>query len=215
MLVIEFITYDIESIFNMTWYIHLLVKFIQPVCNAVANHLNWLIITGFVGWWLILQQPDIMPEEWRSILMMAYMVVNITCNLINIVISLPEYGCKESDRSRIPLWWGVGWVGMRTIDPWCVVVVVVILHLIVIRSERAFWQPLSCSIIVTRRNWDDRQCWRSRFNVKMLWWCTTQNDGSWLLFDVDEGKFYLPPLRDDGVAEECYTGLKTWWTSTT
>jgi len=23
-------------------------------------------------------------------------------------LSLPEYGCKESDRSRIPLWWG-GW----------------------------------------------------------------------------------------------------------
>jgi hypothetical protein len=40
MLVIEFITYDIESKFNMTWYINLVVKFIQPVCNAVANHLN-------------------------------------------------------------------------------------------------------------------------------------------------------------------------------
>ena len=44
---------------------------------------------------------------------------------------------------------GVGG-GMRTINPWCVVVVVVILHqgmrqIIVIRSERAWWQPLSWS----------------------------------------------------------------------
>ena len=113
----------------------------------------------------------------------------------------------------------VGRVGMRTINPRCVVVVVVLLHrgrwqMIVIRSERAWWQPLSCSIIVTRRHWDDRQCWRSRFNVKMLWYCTTQKDGSWSLFNVDEGKCCLPCLRDDGVAEECYTGLKTWWTST-
>ena len=61
-------------------------------------------------------------------------------------------------------------------------------------SEWAWWQPLSCSIIVTRPHWDDLQCWRSRFNVKMLWWCTTQNDGSWSwsLFNVDEGKFCLP-----------------------
>ena len=103
----------------------------------------------------------------------------------------------------------VGRVGMRTINPRCVVVVVVLLHrgrwqIIVIRSERAWWQPLSwserawwqplsCSVIVTRRHWDDRQCWRSRFNVKMLWWCTTQNDGSWSLFNVDEGKFVPPP----------------------
>jgi hypothetical protein len=117
-------------------------------------------------------------------------------------------------------------VGMRTINPRCVVVVVVLLHrgrwqMIVIQSERAWWQPLSwskqawwqplsCSIIVTRRHWDDHQCWRSRFHVKMLWWCTTWNDGSWSHFNVDEDKLCLPPLRDDGVAEECYTGLKTW-----
>jgi hypothetical protein len=60
-------------------------------------------------------------------------------------------------------------------------------------SKRALWQPLSCSIIVTLWHWYDRQCWRSQFNVKMLWCCTTQNDRSWSLFNVDEGKF-LPPL---------------------
>ena len=43
---------------------------------------------------------------------------------------------------------------------------------------------------------DERQCWRSRFHVKMLCWCTTQNDGSWSHFNVDEGKLCLPPLRD-------------------
>jgi hypothetical protein len=36
-----------------------------------------------------------------------------------------------------------------------------------------------------------------------------KNDGSWSLFNVDEGKFCLPLLRDDGVAEESYTGLTT------
>jgi len=43
-------------------------------------------------------------------------------------LSFPEYGRKESDWSLIPHSLVVGRVGMRTINPRCVVVVVVLLH---------------------------------------------------------------------------------------
>ena len=81
MLVTEFGKKKIKTI------VFLPVCHFQPVCNAFANHLsvNWLSIIELGGWWQILQQPDIMPEEWHSILTMFYVVVNIKCEFINVV----------------------------------------------------------------------------------------------------------------------------------
>ena len=175
-------------------------------------------MVGSRGWY---RRGSMISNTTITIIIIMVTIITIIITMVRryrwwlcCLIIISRHGCHQPvwitihPRVRVQGKWlvshslMVGRVGMRTINPRCVVGVVVSLHrgrwqLIVIRSERAWWQPLSwservwwwwqplsCSIIVTRRHWDDRQCWRSRFNVKMLWWCTTQNDGSWSLFNV-------------------------------